>query len=366
MRSSTSSSDNQQEWPDLYWKRPIPTAHWQGVSLLTVLLVVGFFINWETYWRMQGYEPSYEETAELWSRHRDTAASGNRNEVVTTGSSRLQFDFDLDVWEQYYGGPRPIVLAKVGTNPRPFLSDIAKDPGFNGLIIVGVTSTLFFSPDPAPPALSAIEYLDHHKKRSWSQKTEHLLSVPIQSAFASINKDDLTLSALIRKKWFPMENREEAYILPAYPPYFGKITSDRRYHMWRKCELDPVLQDRIQQIWLPWWNMGPPFGGEGLDQLIASVKGDVELIKSRGGRVLFVRPPSSDLLRQIERERWPREQYWDRLLAETGAPGIHFEDYPQLNQFSCPEWSHLSRTDAVIYTRELVGIIRSMDIFGQE
>ena len=39
----------------------------------------------------------------------------------------------------------------------------------------------------------------------------------------------------------------------------------------------------------------------------------------------------------------PREQTWDRLLRETGAFGIHFEDYPEMQGLELPEWSHLSR-----------------------
>jgi len=315
-------------------------------------------IGWETYWRLEGYEPSLEETAELWARQRDKVGTGKTDEVVYTGSSRITFGFDLDVWQQYNGGPRPISLPKVGTNPRPFLHDVANDPDFRGLLICGVTEVLFFTPDQAPPAWDAIKYLDHYKNRPLTSRSEYLLSMPVQSAMASINKEDLNLATLIYQRWLPLPDRKNAYLLPDWPPYFGRITSDRRYHMWSRCETDPVLQEKIQQIWLPWFHLAPPFGGEGLDHLIASVSEDVKKIRDRGGRVLFVRLPSSGKLREIERELWPREAYWDRLLEETGAEGVHFEDYPQLNQFDCPEWSHLTRGDAVIFTRNLISVLK--------
>ena len=55
---------------------------------------------------------------------------------------------------------------------------------------------------------------------------------------------------------------------------------------------------------------------------------------------------------------WPREAYWDRLLAETGVTSIHFEDHPELMEFDCPEGSHLTRSDAGFFTRRIGAIYR--------
>ena len=48
---------------------------------------------------------------------------------------------------------------------------------------------------------------------------------------------------------------------------------------------------------------------------------------------------------------------WDVLLRRTGAPGIHFEDYPELQGMELPEWSHLTHADAERYTAALYKII---------
>jgi hypothetical protein len=45
------------------------------------------------------------------------------------------------------------------------------------------------------------------------------------------------------------------------------------------------------------------------------------------------------------------------LLAKTGAPGIHFEDYPELQGFNMPEWSHMTGADADRFTAALYGVI---------
>jgi len=36
----------------------------------------------------------------------------------------------------------------------------------------------------------------------------------------------------------------------------------------------------------------------------------------------------------------------DTLLRRTGAAGIHFKDFPQLQGYDQPQWSHLSAPEA--------------------
>ena len=85
---------------------------------------------------------------------------------------------------------------------------------------------------------------------------------------------------------------------------------------------------------------------------------DVQKITSRGGKVIFVRTPSSGVFLQIEQQIFPREHFWNRILSLTGAPGIHFMDYPE-QQLICPEDSHLSPTDAITYTKSLVKVLET-------
>ncbi|MCE9500094.1 MAG: hypothetical protein K8R21_06305, partial [Leptospira sp.] len=75
-------------------------------------------------------------------------------------------------------------------------------------------------------------------------------------------------------------------------------------------------------------------------------------------RVIFVNHPSSGELLKLEKRLTPRKLFWDRLIAETGATGIHFEDYSGLSNFDCPEWSHLSAGDSIIYTERLMDILK--------
>ena len=74
-------------------------------------------------------------------------------------------------------------------------------------------------------------------------------------------------------------------------------------------------------------------------------------------KVLFVRLPSSGPFLAYENRTYPRAQNWDALLAATGAPGIYFEDYPQLQGFYLPEWSHMSKAEAQRFTPVLYNLI---------
>ena len=46
-------------------------------------------------------------------------------------------------------------------------------------------------------------------------------------------------------------------------------------------------------------------------------------------------------------------------MSKTGAPGIHFEDHPQLQGYELPEWSHLSAPEADRLTAALVPLVEA-------
>ncbi len=74
---------------------------------------------------------------------------------------------------------------------------------------------------------------------------------------------------------------------------------------------------------------------------------------------MFVRTPSSGPFKIGEEKGFPRVEYWDKLLQYTNTPGIHYMDYPLIDHFECPEFSHLSKSDAVIFTKEFIRILET-------
>jgi hypothetical protein len=104
-------------------------------------------------------------------------------------------------------------------------------------------------------------------------------------------------------------------------------------------------------------NAPPAIAGETLTEFLNQFKVAISQIRSRGGQVVFVRPPSSGGFWEMEQKNYPRELYWDALLRYTDTPGVHFSDYQETARFVCPEWSHLSPEDAVTYTEQLIKIL---------
>jgi hypothetical protein len=85
----------------------------------------------------------------------------------------------------------------------------------------------------------------------------------------------------------------------------------------------------------------------------------VDKLRARGGKIVFIRFPMTDELKALEDRLTPRARDWDRLLHDTKVPGIYFEDFPELSNFPCPEWSHLSAGDSVEFTKRLVPHLRT-------
>ena len=96
---------------------------------------------------------------------------------------------------------------------------------------------------------------------------------------------------------------------------------------------------------------------ESVESYLERTKIAVEKIVARGGNVVFIRMPSTGTLREMENKFSPRPVFWDAIISRTGAVGIHFEDYPELAKFDCPEWSHLTSSDSEMFSKLLMPIL---------
>jgi hypothetical protein len=99
--------------------------------------------------------------------------------------------------------------------------------------------------------------------------------------------------------------------------------------------------------------------GQAIEQRFRDVAAAVQKIRSRGGKIVFVRLPNSGGLKTLEDRETPRAAVWDRIIKDTAAPGIHYEDFSDLASFNCPEWSHLSAGDSVEFSKRLIPHLRA-------
>ena len=131
--------------------------------------------------------------------------------------------------------------------------------------------------------------------------------------------------------------------------------------MWSKVENDPEYRALARRIWAedfePTTTAKQAEHDKAIDGEIDRAVKVVDKLRKRGVEVIFVRAPSADDFLAFEDREFPRAKTWDVLLAKTGAPGIHFKDYPELQGYLLPEWSHLAAHEKPRFTEALYGII---------
>ena len=129
------------------------------------------------------------------------------------------------------------------------------------------------------------------------------------------------------------------------------MADERQTALWGRIETDTFLRDHARSVWTqrrP--NSGVPVAPDVIARTQDATREAVKAIRARGGDVVFVRPPSSPQLRVLEDARIPRPAGWDALIAVADVRGVHFDDYPSMQGLDIPEWSHLSRACASVFT----------------
>jgi hypothetical protein len=332
--------------------RPVPQQPWGRILIGAVALVALLVGGWEWHWRSFGVTPSITNTYGLWAMQRRRIDAGEGDATVLLGDSRLYYDLQLSVWERL-DGRRPIQLSYEGTAPLTALEGLAADPKFTGRLIIGVSPQVFFSGSRF--RAGAARYA---RKESPSQRIGQWLSMHFIEPFVAFDDPDYALQAVLARQPWPRRMPER---LPARK--LALTESDRGSHLWSKVVTDPSYQAVARNIWLNHMERrdSDPSPQEvrkiEKEQIDRSAKAVAQL-RARGVKVLFVRMPGTGPYLEYENRNWPRARTWDALLAATGAPGIHFEDYPELQGYYLPEWSHIEQSDAERFTAALYRIIQ--------
>ncbi len=332
------------------------STHFAKAALLTLILVSASLLSWEILVRQQGYETSYNDDPPLWSDKRQMVYEPSDKATVFIGSSRIKFDLDIPTWEKNTGD-HAIQLACVGSNPLPILENLAVDEDFKGKLVIDVTEILFFSTE-FPNMWRPRENLAFYQDRTPAQRASFVINHLLESQLALLDKDRLSMGAALSKLDLP--KRRGVFVEPRFPDGFGRVKFNRQEYMTDEFVADTNATNHVKSMWALYGKMSkePPASGEKLDSLFKTIKASIDKIKGRGGQVIFVRTPSSGGFLAGENMGYPREKYWEPLLKLTGSQGVHFADYPELDHFDCPEFSHLSQQDAVLFTRTFIKILR--------
>ena len=313
--------------------------------MLAMALVLMFIGGWERYWRLQDYVPSIEDHWELWGINRRFATQQKGRALALIGASRIQLGVHPDVFARSTG-IRPLMLAIDGNSPLPVLQNLADDPGFSGLVICSLTPQ--WLAESKITGRRAKKWIRKFRQQKWSSRLETRLSSAVQQRFV-FRFPGLSPGRV----WSHLVHDEP--LKKVYAPMRMDRYRSANYAKSDLLRLKKAREKRVLQLAQSTIPLNPAAYGERLEQ----VSEWVASIEQRGGQVLFVRMPSTGVIRETEEVAWPRHRYWDPFSELVKGKAIHFEDYPTLAGFTCPDGSHLDGDDAVRFTEELVKIIRS-------
>ena len=326
-------------------------------GLFAVVLVILLMGSWEIYLRSQGNKISYDDGKELWADKRAMVYELIVKATVFIGSSRNKYDIDIDTWQDATND-HVIQLAVEGNSPLPILDDLANDTKFKGKLVVDVTERLFFSTrqnNIGEPK----ENVAYYKERTPAQRCSFKINHILESQFVFLDRNYFALNSFFNNIKIP---KRKGISEPPfeYPMEAARIRFDRQNYMLPGFLTDTVSRNKVKAIWEFYEkrNKERPAEGDRLDSFFNAIKTSVDKIRARGGIVLFVRTPSSGYYWALDTQNFPRDKYWDKLISYVSCEGIHFKDFEDIAHFECPEWSHLSQPQAIIFTKKIVEILK--------
>jgi hypothetical protein len=319
--------------------RDIPKQPWGQIMIAVVLAlvlgVVALEANAKRLWLRAG-DLDNSEVAWIKERARSEAAG-----VAIVGDSRILFDTDLDRFEALTG-MRPVQLAIHGTSALTLLEDVASNEAFRGVLIVGLSDTMFFQPFDGYG-----EYVRRrHDFMSPSGQISTEIDHIIQRRFAFLDSNH-RMSVVAHRLDPDFRAGVEG---PKHDIWkVQEVGEHRQTWLWPRVEYDPAVRARSRWAWKG-FKEKYPYTPQLIAKGHARAKAAVSKIRARGGEVVFVRPPSAIQLRVNEEAQVPKAKGWDALLRHTHSVGVHADDLPQTQNLILPEFSHLNRKCATVFT----------------
>lgn len=324
-------------------------------------------------WRLDalGYRPTARDSQERWQAERTRAARLGERALILVGASRFQLGLDIDVLRRETG-LEPVQLAMDGSAGEPILEGLARDPKIRGTI-------LYDYYDHAVGARGGVaEHMQRRYEKSaglprfWAQPAERIearLSEWLHERLRAYSDGASPMDAL---RWRILQSAEARQYLITRPDR-SRLADYTRVDMpafyYRRVartlgeeinvqvpDIEAILARRVAAL--------VPADEGGFAEAAKEVGAMAARIRARGGQVIFVAMPSSGLVREIERRRYPRERFWDHFLAEADVPGIHFENEPELRRYECPDGSHLDARDRAPYTAALAELMKQRGLLA--
>jgi len=339
--SSSSASDRLQAMP------------WHRLFLRGFLLFLAVVIVFEAFWRAQGFTPQIKNDYDLWKQTLVEALETDSKAVVLIGASRVMQGVHMATLNAALPeGYHAYQLATSGASPLPTLGLLANHTQFSGTVLIDVTPRILYA--------KGVER-EHRTLSRWVRTFAHEVDTTRVAADPFYKQWEMELKMLMEQNllsagWqLSPGTLVKALKTRALPkPRHWWFLPDRTQMMdYSSVDREAVRRQKIRAT----ANTEVSTATEQA-KMREQLARHIEAIRHRGGKVLFVRMPTEGRLREIEQEKFPREAYWEELLVRTQSIGIHFEDHPTLQGYSCTDAAHIDSELAPPFTLAFAEILR--------
>ena len=339
------------------FQRALPSGgNWPRSLLVSAGLFLLIALVSELRARRAGYQTQFPYVDDIWVSQWYRLDRLPEDQTVLLGASRMNFGIDLDTWEKRTG-ERPLMLAWPGCPFLPALHALAQRRSFRGTVYCNVSPSFVFSGETHPWVVNMNRIVGSRdiKRISLNFIAGERLRTALYGQLRILNAGAFSPLENARQA-FRLPDRENTHV-PLVFPFHCYLRGDLQLQFIAEAASDRDLQRQLHGIFLGAMASQRAHGPCDMDQVINQIVADVHAIKARGGNVVFVRLPSDGGYRTFESKYYPRESYWDRLPQATGCLSIHFQDYPELRDYRCVEWSHLDVPDAIRFTHDFLDIV---------
>lgn len=317
----------------------LPLGRWGLTWLLAGLLSVSAIGGLESFWRSRGHVPIVNDGEELWSWYRNEVYGDPEKTIVLVGRSRLMCGFWTDGFRERFPDHKLVQLSVAGAKVLPVFRNLAEDEEFRGTILCSI-----MPPDLSGPEDAAHPYLDYyvsHNKRDesfvkhWEFGARHYLN-----ALVCMNP-----RTSLRSAWRKLYSKNS---LP--DPVFDQQRFDRgKYYDFSEANLE-----MRRAVLLKHNKPGTSRHAKSWLRKAMRIEPYVRALQDRGGRVVFLRYPTTGENQKRTEQKYPKAEIWDQFARATSAKTLHFKDVPAMCQFECPDYSHLDIRDVPNFTTVLL------------
>ncbi|PIE44728.1 MAG: hypothetical protein CSA45_05520 [Gammaproteobacteria bacterium] len=343
----------------------LPRGKWKTVWFLVLIICSGSIFFCEYKIRKNGYIPSITDSVQLWVNERQKASRLGSKALILVGGSRVQLGIDLKTLDQM----TPLTPVQLSINANlsyPVFKNLAEDPDITGTLIVALYEGKIQPPKDCL-AWKWVNFYQENKKRHIEPYKrintfirnflESHLVTKLEGA-----KPFLVISSLLFKNSrgnYLTTNRDRSrdadYSKVQMPQFYanrvyrhlGQNRGALHKRSWE--EFFAYHEEIIAQT-------------ETQDNTVFLKQSEemirlADKIEQRGGKVIFIRFPTSKLPLKYDMKCHPRDFFWNRFALKY-SKNIHFLDYPSLSNFDLPDGSHLDMKDKKNFTFQLTSILQ--------